>query len=109
VIRSELFRKYENREYEKIGEYKAASRATGAKKGDPKYGYVKRAIEPLLGLTFQGVVIPTFTLEHIRVGVPGGSAFAVDPAFKEDVKRSKRALAGSLQMIDKDFEFYCDW
>jgi hypothetical protein len=109
VVKSDLFRPFEHESYEQVGTYVNNSKATGAKKGDPKMKWVKRAHDPLLGFDFKGIVIPTFTLDHVRVGVPGGSAFAIKPAFDQDTGRASRAIQNKLYMIDENFHYYSDW
>lgn len=101
LIRKHLFHPLPTEVWKEVGRYKNASKATGAKKGDPKMKWVKEAKPSLLGVDFGGIVIPTFTLEHIRL-----KAFAVSPAFIEDVKRVKRAHDGELREIGKKFKYH---
>lgn len=105
VIDKDFFHNMPIQTYEKIGEYK--SNAKGHKKGDDRFGNVTRSSAGLLGADFAGVVIPTFGLDHIRM-----EQFAIRPAFKEDVKRCRRALDGGLFMLDDRLEkhgFYIDF
>lgn len=102
LIRKHLFRPMPTEVWKQIGTYVNASKATGAKKGDPKMKWVKEDRPPILG-DFKGVVIPTFTLDHIRT-----EGFAVSPAFLEDLKRMKRATEGTLVEVGKNFKYISD-
>lgn len=95
LIRKHLFHPVPTEVWKQIGVYKNASKATGAKKGDPKMKWVKEARPTLLG-DFDGVVIPTFTLDHIRT-----EQFGVTPAFLEDLRRINRAVEGELVEVGK--------
>ena len=95
VIKKDLFHKRPYDVFKQVGTYVNNSKATGAKKGDPKMKWVKEAQWGLLGNKFSGVVIPMFTLAYIRKQV-----FAVTPAFLEDLKRARRAADGKLVMLD---------
>ena len=99
LIHAKMFLNRPVEVWKQVGVYKAKSK-TGAKKGDPKMKWVKEAQPGLLGLKFKGVVIPTFTLDHIRT-----EQFALKPAFKEDVSRIARALKGELHQIDSKFTY----
>jgi len=94
LIRRHLFHPLPTEVWKQIGTYINASKATGAKKGDPKMKWVKEARAPLLGDDFAGLVIPTFTLDHVRT-----EQFAVTPAFVEDIRRAERAYSGRLQEL----------
>jgi DNA polymerase family A/3'-5' exonuclease len=100
LIRKDLFHAVPRDVWKQVGTYVNASKATGAKKGDPKMKWVKEAGAPLLGFDFKGTVIPVFTLDHIRT-----EQFAVKPAFKEDLLRAVRVKTGTLVEIDKDLKF----
>lgn len=104
VIDKSFFRSFEWEVYEQVGEYKTGNKSRGIKKGDPKYKWVNKSFGPLVGLDYQGVVIPTFDLNYIQ-----GSGFTVTPAFKEDIRRVKRALEGTLKLIDDPFFYYRDF
>jgi len=93
VIDKSFFHNMPIESFEKIGEYKSKSK--GHAKGDDRFGWVKRSQAGLLGADFEGVVIPTFGLDHIRQ-----TQFAMRPAFKEDVRRCRRALDGQLNMLE---------
>lgn len=95
VIKKHLFHDVPFEVYKQVGTYVNASKATGAKKGDPKMKWVTESGPALLGRDFDGVVIPVFTLDHIRT-----EQFAVSPAFIEDIKRVRRAADDELQMLD---------
>jgi len=99
LIRKDLFHPVPVDVFKQIGTYVNASKATGAKKGDPKMKWVKEARPALLGENFAGTVIPVFTLDHIRM-----EQFAVKPAFKEDVLRAVRCVKGKLVEIDRDLK-----
>src|SRR5258705_544624 len=99
VIRKQLFHPIPTEVWKEVGKYVNASKATGAKKGDPKMKWVKVALPPLLD-GFDGVVIPVFSPDHIRT-----EGFAVKPAFKEDVLRARRAVEGDLREMDQDFTY----
>lgn len=101
LIRKNLFHPVPTEVYKQIGTYKNASKATGAKAGDPKMKWVKEARPALLGDKFAGTVIPVFTLDHIRT-----EQFAVKPAFKEDCLRARRCVEGKLVEIDKSFSYF---
>lgn len=100
VITKDFFRPAVHDEYIQIGTYKAASKATGAKKGDPKMAWKEITAEPLLGMDFDGYVIPMFQLDHIRT-----EGFAVTAAVNADLMRARRAREGQLQLIDTDFTY----
>lgn len=89
--------------HEQIGAYKTANKTVGRKVGDPKFGWVKRASKGLLPETYQGWVIPSYELYTIQ-----SSGFSLNPAFKADMKRVARALAGTLDIVDYGFTFYTD-
>lgn len=91
LIRSDMFHPMPHDVWKQTGTYVNNSKATGAKKGDPKMGYVTESRDGLLGAKFKGIVIPTYTLEYIRK-----QQFAVTPAFTEDVKRARRAADDEL-------------
>jgi len=101
LIRKNLFRNVPTEVWKQVGTYVNNSKATGAKKGDPKMKWVKEGRPPLLGSNFKGTVIPVFTLDHIRT-----EQFAVKPVFKQDVLRATRVVNGGLVEIDKDFTYY---
>lgn len=103
VIRKDLFRPVPTEVFREVGKYKQASKATGAKKGDPRMKWVKEAQAGALGAKFKGVVIPTFTLEHIQL-----NGFSIKPAFREDILRARRVVDGTLVEIDRDFSYYTD-
>ncbi len=102
LIRKRLFHPLPTEVWKQVGTYKNNSKATGAKKGDPKMKWVKEAKPSLLG-DFKGTVIPTFTLDHIRT-----EQFAVSPAFIEDIKRAKRVVEGELREVGKNFKYHSE-
>jgi hypothetical protein len=106
VLDKDFFHSVTTESWEKIGEYK--NKGNGHQKGDPRYGWQKTTLMGgLLGQQFDGVVIPSYGLDHIRM-----EQFAVRPAFKEDVRRCKRAIDGELHMLDNRLEqdgFYTDF
>lgn len=102
LIRKHLFKPMPTEVWKQVGTYKNNSKATGAKKGDPKMKWVKEDAPPLLD-GFDGVVIPLFTLDHIRT-----EQFNVAPAFTEDLKRMYRAVHGELVEIGKGFKYIAD-
>ncbi len=106
VLDRDFFHSVTTEDWQKIGEYKTKS--GGHLKGDPRYGWVKTALPGgLLGTEFTGKVIPTYGLDHMRM-----EQFALKPAFKEDVRRCKRAVEGGLHMLDDRLEqdgFYTDF
>lgn len=100
LIYDHLHRPISKDVYAQIGVYKAASRASGAKKGDPKMKWQRQSGEALL--TGRGItIIPSFTLDHIRV-----EGFTLSPVFKEDLLRASRVVDGTVRPVDKDFT-YC--
>jgi hypothetical protein len=106
VLDKEFFHSITTESWVKVGEYK--NKGNGHLKGDPKFGWQKTTLlGGLLGTDFTGVVIPSYGLDHIRM-----EQFAVRPAFKEDVKRCKRAIDGGLYMLDDRLErdgFYTEF
>ncbi len=104
VITKELFRQVPLEVWKEVGKYATSNKARGVTKGDPKMKWVKEASDALLGSSFTGTVIPTFTLDHIRT-----EAFAVKPAFKEDLLRAARANEGTLRLIDRDLKYWSDF
>lgn len=100
VITKGFFRPAVHDEFIQIGTYKGASKATGAKKGDPKMAWKEITAEPLLGVDFDGYVIPMFQLDHIRT-----EGFAVTAAVNADLLRARRACEGTLDLIDNDFTY----
>jgi hypothetical protein len=101
IIRKDLFRPMPKKVRQIIGEYKRASKATGAKAGDPRWGNVTVEGHGLLGPDWDGVVIPTFSCDYIRM-----EQFAPKPAFKEDMRRAARAVKNDLHEIGTDMEYY---
>lgn len=91
LIRKHHFHKLPRSVIKQIGTYAGNSKATGAKKGDPKMGKVTEAHESLLGKNFSGTVIPAFTIDYIR-----GEKFNVTAALLEDLRRARRACDGTL-------------
>ncbi len=104
VITNEYFRPVEVDAYQQVGNYKTSNKTRGIKKGDPKYKWVKVGGTGLLGEDFAGTVIPTFTLDHVRM-----EAFAVRPAFKADLRRAAKAADGTLVLDDEGFGYYDDF
>lgn len=100
LISARHFRKVEHEEWLQVGTYAGDSKATGAKKGDPKMRWVTKTEEPLLTNAYPGYVIPMFTLEHISA-----TAYAVQAAVNADLDRARRAVAGELEILDEDFEY----
>jgi hypothetical protein len=97
LIRKDLFHQRPYDVYKQVGTYVNNSKATGAKKGDPKMKWVREAQDGLLGGKFPGIVIPMFTIDYIRM-----EKFAVTPAFLEDLKRARRAVDGELIELTVD-------
>jgi DNA polymerase I-like protein with 3'-5' exonuclease and polymerase domains len=93
LIQKDLFRPRATEVWKQVGSYVNASKATGAKAGDPKMKWVKELQPGLLG-DFEGYVIPTFTLDHIRT-----ESYAVAPAFIADLQRIHRAGTGDLREV----------
>lgn len=85
--------------YEQIGEYKTSNKTRGVKKGDPKFKWVTKEFPGLLQ-NFNGLVVPSFDMDYLRL-----DAFACKSAFKEDVLRVGRSLDGTLEPVDKNFEY----
>ena len=105
VVTSEFFGTLEVESYEQVGVYKQANAKLGRAKGDPKYQWVKSPLPGgYIGKSFEGVVIPVFTLDFVRK-----KQFAVKAAFTEDMRRVNRAAQGKLNLIDKSFSFYNDF
>ncbi len=100
VITNAFFRNHVHDGLVQVGTYKAASKATGAKKGDPKMAWREIVGEPLLGSDFAGHVIPLFQLDHIRM-----EGFAVTAAVNADLFRARRAAEGELNIIDANFHY----
>ena len=103
LLTQEFFRPVPFDVYKQIGTYATNNKARGIAKGDPKMKWVKEERPGLLG-KFKGFVIPSFTLDHIRT-----EAFAVKPAFKEDLLRAVRAKNDELNRIDEDLEYWSDF
>jgi DNA polymerase I-like protein with 3'-5' exonuclease and polymerase domains len=93
LIQKDLFRPKATEVWKQVGTYVNASKATGAKAGDPKMKWVKELMPGLLD-GFDGYVIPTFTLDHIRT-----EGYAVSPAFIADLQRVCRAGNGDLREV----------
>jgi len=104
VITNKFFRPIEYDSWEQFGEYKTGNKKLGRIKGDPRYKWITKSSEGLLGSDFQGIVIPTFTLEYIRT-----SAFSCKPSLKEDILRAKRASKGTLKLVDENLVYYTDF
>jgi DNA polymerase I-like protein with 3'-5' exonuclease and polymerase domains len=99
LIYDRLHRPVEQRVFTQVGVYKSSSKATGAKKGDPKMKWEKQPrMAPLSGRGL--TVIPLFTLDHIRI-----EGFALSPVLKEDLLRGKRVVEGTVCPVEKDFIF----
>lgn len=99
LIKKDLFRTAIHDEYIQVGTYKGKSK-TGAKKGDPKLAWKEVAGEPLLGMDFDGYVIPMFQLDHIQ-----SEGFSVSAAVNADLMRAARVLKGELHCIDDTFTY----
>lgn len=99
LIPSNFFRKVEHEEYAQIGTYKTNSKASGARKGDPKYRWIKVTDNPPLA-DFSGYVIPIYQLDHIRA-----EAFTVEAALNADLIRARRAVEGDLHRVDDAFTY----
>jgi DNA polymerase I-like protein with 3'-5' exonuclease and polymerase domains len=93
LIYPDMFKPLAMEVWRQVGTYKNASKATGAKAGDPKMKFVKELQSGLLG-EFDGVVIPTFGLDHIRT-----EQYAVAPAFIADLQRVRRAGTDDLREV----------
>lgn len=104
VVTNKFFGPMEVETWEQYGVYKQGNSTRGIAKGDPKYKWVKRTVHGgHLGPSFEGVVIPVFTLDYVRK-----QQFAVKPAFTEDLRRVARAATGTLNLLDEGFVFYKD-
>lgn len=103
LITSDFFRPVEHDEFLQVGTYVNDSKATGAKKGDPKMKWVVKTDEPLLTNTFQGYVIPMFQLDHIS-----SEGFSVMAAVNADLDRAFRVVHGTLNLIDEDFTYHTE-
>lgn len=103
IIRDDLFRSVPLKVRKQVGVYKRASKATGAKAGDPRMGLVTEEGWGLLGQKFDGIVIPTFSADYIRI-----ERFAPKPAFKEDMKRARRAVDGDLYEVGTNMLYFVD-
>jgi DNA polymerase I-like protein with 3'-5' exonuclease and polymerase domains len=90
-------------EYREFAKYKNANKSKGIKAGDPRFKWQEVPSDPILPVGYTGMVIPSFTLDHIRT-----EAFAVTPAFRHDMDRAKRSINGELEIIDDVFRFYTD-
>lgn len=101
LIRPELRGTFVYDEWGKVGEYKRADKKKDRQVGDPRMGWVKRASKGLLPESFTGFVIPSYELESIRL-----QAFTPGAALKADMMRVKRALNGSLKIVDEGFTFF---
>lgn len=100
LIPAEFFRDIEYDEWSEVGRYVNNSKATGAKKGDPKMKWVTRTGEPLLTRAFAGYVIPIFQLDHIA-----SDAFAVMAAVNMDLDRAYRTVHKDLNLLDDGFSY----
>ena len=105
VIKKEFFGTLTVPVWKKYGEYATKNKKKGINVGDPKFKWVETALPGgFLGMDYEGIVIPTFTLDYVRK-----TGFAVKPAFVEDVRRARRALDGNLKVIDNNLTYYTDW
>jgi len=100
LITKDFFRNAVHDEFIQIGTYKAASKATGAKKGDAKMAWKEVTADGLLGANFTGHVIPMFQLDQIRM-----EGFAASAAVNADLDRARRAYEGNLDLIDTVFVY----
>ena len=100
LITSKYFRNMEYDEWTKVGEYVNASKATGAKKGDPKMKWVTKVGEPLLTTAFPGYVIPMMRLDYIA-----GTQYACMAAVNADLDRAYRAVNNELESLDEGFTY----
>jgi len=98
VIDKSFYHAAEVSAYRQIGVYK--SKGKNGVKGDPKFKWVKETVDCLLA-DKDCLVIPTFTLDHIRL-----EQFALAPVLKEDLLRAKRAVDGKLHLIDENFTYF---
>jgi hypothetical protein len=101
ILRKELFRPVPVKVRKQVGVYKAKSKATGALKGDPKYAWVTEEGSALLPVDWDGIVIPTYSADYIRM-----ESFTPKPAFREDMRRVARAAKGDLHEIGSNMEYY---
>lgn len=101
IIRKDIFRSMPMKVRKIVGEYKRASKTTGAKAGDPKWANVTEEGYGVLGPDWDGVVIPAYSCDYIRL-----EAFAVKPAFKEDMRRVARAAKGELCEVGSNFSYW---
>jgi DNA polymerase I-like protein with 3'-5' exonuclease and polymerase domains len=101
IIRKDLFRPMPKKVRKVVGQYKRASKATGAKAGDDRWGNVTVEGTGILGLDWDGIVIPTFSCDYIRM-----EQFTPKPAFKEDMRRAARAATGNLHEIGTDMTYW---
>lgn len=100
VIPKQFFHTVEREVWQQFATYKRPNKDKGINAGDPRFKWITTAAEPLLGLDFQGTVIPAFTLDYVRL-----QAFAVRTAFKSDFMRARRAMDGKLDMVDDRFAY----
>lgn len=100
VITRQFFRPVVHDAFVQIALYKRASKVTGAQAGDPRMAWREVSDEPLLGMDFEGVVVPMFELDHIS-----GTGFSVSTAVNQDLLRAARAARGELSVIDREFTF----
>lgn len=101
IIRKDIFRSMPKKQRAQIGTYKRASKATGAQAGDPRWGNITVEGWGILGPDWDGVLIPTFSCDYIRM-----EQFAPKPAFKEDIRRAARAAKNDLHEVGTDMEYY---
>lgn len=88
-------------EWREFAKYKMGNKARGIKAGDPRFKWMKVEGNPILPDGYEGILIPTFSLDHIRT-----DAFVLTPAFKADLDRAFRVVHEQLEVIDDQFKFF---
>jgi len=100
LIEPSLYRTVERDVYTQYGVYANANKTKGIAKGDPKMKWMKEAASPLLAWQ-NAVVIPLFTLDHIRV-----EGFSLSPVLKEDLLRARRIVEGKCRPLDEHVHLF---
>jgi DNA polymerase I-like protein with 3'-5' exonuclease and polymerase domains len=102
VLGSEHWKNVLIKEKQQVGLYKGASPATGAKKGDPRYGLVTVSRRPALPVDYQGFVIPTYGIEAVE-----DMGYKTLYALASDTEKAVPFLRGTTPKFDDDdFDYY---